>query len=73
MKKMDSAEMTPAGYGAGVKVPKASAGDASGERHERLVNGVGMGKADGVGKDHAFDGGRMKGTCYTHERKSYQK
>ena len=70
----DNAEMTPAGYGAGVKRPAGAAGsDASGERQERLVNGVAMGKADGMGANHKFDGGRSKGVCYTHERKSYQK
>lgn len=70
----DNAEKTPAGYGAGVKSPGgASASDASGERHGKLVNGVAMGKADGMGANHKYDGGRSKGVCYTHERKSYQK
>lgn len=70
----DNAEMTPKGYGSGTKAPAgASASDASGERHEKLVNGVAMGKADGMGSNHKFDGGRSKGVCYTHERKSYQK
>jgi hypothetical protein len=70
----DNAEMTPKGYGAGVKRPGgASASDASGERHGKIVNGVGMGKADAVGMDSKFDGGRSKGMCYTHDRKSYQK
>lgn len=70
----DNAEMTPKGYGAGVKRPAgASASDASGERHEKIVNGVAMGKADATGSNHNFDGGRSKGVCYTHDRKSYQK
>lgn len=70
----DNAEMTPKGYGSGTKPPAgASASDSSGERHGRIVNGVGMGKADGTGKNSQFDGGRSKGMCYTHERKSYQK
>ena len=70
----DNAEMTPKGYGAGVKRPGgADASDATGERHEKVVNGVGMGKADDMGANHKFDGGRSKGVCYTHERKSYQK
>ena len=72
--KHDNAEMTPKGYGAGVKTPAgASASDMSGERHGKVVNGVGMGMADQTGSNHAFDGGRCKGVCYTHERKSYQK
>jgi hypothetical protein len=45
----------------------------SGERMGKVVNGVGMGKADATGSDCAFDGGRSKGVCYTHDRKSYQK
>jgi hypothetical protein len=61
-------------YGTSAKPPKgASASDGTGERHERLKNGVAMGMADGVGSDKKFDGGRSKGTCYTHDRKSYQK
>jgi hypothetical protein len=70
----DNAEMTPKGYGSGTKPPAgASASDSSGERHGRIVNGVGMGKADGTGKNSTFDGGRSKGMCYTHDRSSYQK
>lgn len=70
----DNAEMTPKGYGSGGKAPAgATASDSSGERHERVVNGVAMGKADGMGANHKFDGGRSKGVCYTHERKCYQK
>lgn len=68
------AEMTPKGYGSGTKAPAgATASDSSGERHGKVVNGVAMGKADATGANSAFDGGRCKGVCYTHERKSYQK
>ena len=70
----DNAEMTPKGYGSGAKAPAgASASDSSGERRGKIVNGVGMGKADGMGADHKYDGGRAKGVCYTHGRASYQK
>jgi len=70
----DNAEMTPKGYGAGGKAPAGASGsDMTGERHGKVVNGIGMGKADGTGPNHAFDGGRSKGVCYTHDRKSYQK
>lgn len=69
-----NAEMTPKGYGSGTKAPAgATASDSSGERHGKVVNGVAMGKADATGANSAFDGGRCKGVCYTHERKSYQK
>jgi len=70
----DNAEMQPKGYGTSAKAPAgATASDSTGNRHERVVNGVGMGKADATGANHNFDGGRSKGVCYTHERKSYQK
>jgi hypothetical protein len=72
--KHDNASKQPAGYGTSAKAPAgATASDMSGERHGKVVNGVGMGKADATGGNHAFDGGRCKGVCYTHERKSYQK
>jgi hypothetical protein len=45
----------------------------SGERHGKVVNGIGMGKADGTGTNGQFNGGRSKGVCYTHGRSSYQK
>lgn len=70
----DNAEMTPKGYGSGGKAPAgAAASDSSGERHGKIVNGVAMGRADGVGSDNQYNGGRSKGTCYTHDRSSYQK
>jgi len=70
----DNAEMTPKGYGSGTKPPAgASASDSSGERRGKIVNGVGMGMADGTGSNKEFNGGRTKGVCYTHDRSSYQK
>jgi hypothetical protein len=72
--KHDNASNQPAGYGTSAKAPAgATASDMSGERHGKVVNGVAMGKADATGGNHSFDGGRCKGVCYTHERKSYQK
>jgi hypothetical protein len=32
-----------------------------------------MGEADMAGKDKQFNTGVTKGTCYTHDRVSYQK
>jgi hypothetical protein len=64
---------TPKNYGADVKLPNATANDVTGERKEKLLNDVGMGNADEVGKNYLFDGGRHKGVCYTHDRKSKQK
>lgn len=70
----NNAEMQPKGYGTSAKAPAgATASDMTGERMGKVVNGVGMGKADAIGSDCAFDGGRSKGVCYTHDRKSYQK
>ncbi len=62
------------GFGSNAKEPSGvKASDASGERMGKVRNGVGMGKMDAVGADKKFDGGRSSGTCYTHDRKSYQK
>ncbi len=70
----DDAYMQPKDYGNKAKIPGGvTASDKTGERMERTVDGVGMGKADSVGKDSKFNGGRSNGICYTHERKSYQK
>jgi hypothetical protein len=72
--KHDNASKQPAGYGTSAKAPAGATGsDMTGERHGKVVNGVGMGKADATGSNHMYDGGRSKGVCYTHERKSYQK
>lgn len=70
--KRESEEMA---YGAASnpKRPKGvEASDSTGERSGRLKNGVAMGMAD-MGSEKNFDGGRSKGVCYTHDRKSYQK
>ena len=76
MKSKDSATKQPAGYGVGssAKIPAGvAAQDKSGTRSERMVNGVGMGEADMTGKDKQFNTGVTGGTCYTHDRQSYQK
>lgn len=74
MKKMDNDTKEPKGYGFGsnAKEPKGvKASDESGERKGKIVNGIAMGKADGV-SEHKFDGGRHSGTCYTHSRNEYK-
>ena len=71
---MKSAEMQPKGYGYGsnAKAPKGvEASDGTGEQHGKIVNGVAMGKADAVSSAQ-FNGGRSKGTCYTHTRSDYK-
>ncbi len=76
MKAKDSATKQPAGYGFGssAKIPAGVAKqERTGERSERMVNGIGMGEMDAKGADKTFNSGVTSGTCYTHDRKSYQK
>ena len=62
------------GFGSNAKAPSGvTASDKSGERMGKVVDGIGMGKADATGPDKMFDGGRSQGVCYVHDRKSYQK
>ena len=71
MGKMDSSKGVPSTTGA--TPPKgATASDRSGERKERLVNGVAMGKEDMTGKDNQFNTGRTAGICYEHTRSAYR-
>ena len=71
MGKMDSSKGVPSTTGA--TAPKgATASDRSGERKERLVGGVAMGKEDMTGKDNQFNTGRTAGICYTHTRSAYR-
>jgi hypothetical protein len=76
MKMKDNNTKQPAGYGYGsnAKVPAGVAKqERTGERSERMVNGIGMGEMDAAGKDKQFNTGVTSGTCYTHDRMSYQK
>lgn len=71
MGKMDSSKGVPSTTGA--KAPAgATSSDRSGERKERMVNGVAMGKEDMTGKDNQFNSGRTAGICYTHTRSEYR-
>lgn len=57
------------GYGSNAKAPAGTdAADAGGNRREKIVNGIGMGKADNISPDKQFNGGRTSGVCYTHSR-----
>ena len=57
------------GYGANVKQPAGVASsDEKGERREREVNGVAMGKQDATGADNQFNTGRSEKVCYVHVR-----
>ena len=67
---MDSMKGVPSTTGA--TAPKgADAADTKGERHEKLINGVAMGKEDMTGKDNQFNTGRTSGICYEHKRSAY--
>lgn len=71
MGKMDSMKGVPSTTGA--KAPAgATASDKSGERMEKLVGGVAMGKMDATGKDSQFNTGRTAGICYEHTRDAYK-
>ena len=70
----DTQSDQPKGYGKGNQATMkgdAAASDTSGERREMLRGGVAMGKKDGLGANHQYNGGRTKGVCYTHTRDAY--
>jgi hypothetical protein len=72
MGKMDSNKGVKSTTGA--TPPKgANASDMSGERMEKLKNGVAMGKEDKTsGMEGEFNTGRTAGVCYTHDRSHYR-
>lgn len=72
MGKMDSSKGVPSVTGA--KAPKgATSSDMSGERKEKIVGGVAMGKEDKTaGMEGEFNTGRTSGICYTHDRSHYR-
>ena len=72
MGKMDG--MKGAKSATGATPPKgATSSDKSGERMEKRVGGVAMGKMDATGSDKLFNTGRTEGICYTHTRGEYGK
>lgn len=64
----------------GEKEPKGvDKADSSGERHGKVINGIGMGEADGLKGRSAgskemgeFNTGRTSGVCYKHTRDAYK-
>ena len=72
MGKMDSSKGVPSVTGA--KAPKgATSSDMSGERREKIVGGVAMGREDKTaGMEGEFNTGRTAGVCYTHDRSHYR-
>jgi hypothetical protein len=76
--KEDREKNTP-GYSGEHEPAGAKSRDASGEERERIVGGVGMGKADAMtgrdghtgkhdGRTGEFNTGSQKGTVYSHQR-----
>jgi len=57
----------------GAKIPAATSSDKSGEKMEKMKDGVAMGKMDATGSDKLFNTGRTAGICYDHKRTSYAK
>ena len=72
MGKMDSSKGVPSVTGA--KAPKgATSSDMSGERREKIVGGVAMGREDKTaGMEGEFNTGRTAGVCYSHDRSHYR-
>jgi hypothetical protein len=52
----------------GAKIPAATSSDKSGEKMEKMKDGVAMGKMDATGSDKLFNTGRTAGVCYEHKR-----
>lgn len=71
MGKMDSMKGVPLRTG-GMMPKGAESSDKMGERREKMVGGVAMGKEDAYGPDHQFNTGRTSGICYTHDRSKYR-
>jgi len=70
---MGMQDTKPAKGMSGEKLPKgATASDSTGERKTKLVGGVGMGKADGLGNNSQFKGGSSEKVCYEHKRTAHE-
>jgi len=60
----------PKGYGAQVKMAGNAAADM--KKTGMVKNNIPDAMTNQTGKDMKFEGGRMNGVCYTHDRKSCQ-
>lgn len=70
MANMDKNE--PKGYGYGNKATMSGNPAPDMKSNGSVKNNIPNAMTNKVGKDCSFDGGKMSGTCYTHDRKSYQ-
>jgi hypothetical protein len=60
----------PKGYGAQVSMAGNAAADM--KKTGMVKNNIPDAMTNKTGKDMKFEGGRMNGVCYTHDRKSCQ-
>jgi hypothetical protein len=60
----------PKGYGAQVSMPGNAGADM--KKTGMVKKNIPDAMTNQTGKDAKFDGGKMNGCCYTHDRKSYQ-
>jgi hypothetical protein len=70
MAKMDKDQ--PAGYGYGNNVKMGGNPAPEMKSNGSVKNRIPDAMTNKVGKDSKFEGGKSSGTCYTHDRKSYQ-
>jgi hypothetical protein len=62
----------PAGYGYGNQVKMAGNPAPDMKKTGMVKKNIPDAMTNQTGKDAKFDGGKMNGCCYTHDRKSYQ-
>ena len=60
----------PKGYGAQVSMPGNAGADM--KKTGMVKKNIPDAMTNKTGADKSFDGGKMNGCCYTHDRKSYQ-
>ena len=70
MANMDKNE--PKGYGYGNSAKMAGNPAPEMKSNGSVKNRIPDAMTNKVGKDAKFEGGKSSGTCYTHDRKSYQ-
>ena len=62
----------PTGYGNKVKMTGNPAPDMKSGEQGSAKKGIPNAMTNKTGADKKFEGGKMSGICYTHDRKCYQ-
>ncbi len=62
----------PTGYGNKVKMAGNPAPDMKSGEQGSAKKGIPNAMTNKTGADKKFEGGKMSGICYTHDRKCYQ-